>query len=269
MEGTGAAGNGDKCYDVIPDQQTETVVSTTTCLHTVTTTVATAGTSSEYGIISKEPLPSKDIKISYDSIIYIGRFQPIHIGHCQMIEQAFTQTNLLIIVVGSTNKTREHKNPFNFEERKEMISQAIAPYITGYPERQCAIIGQNDHNDDDKWFSEINQKVEAEQRKFRLAPESSNHALIGYEKDDSSFYLQHFLQWQHLKAQPNLHQGKIINATDVRNALFKSRKETLSEEETILVQELLPSSVKQWIDKHMDILDTCHSGSESKTTEPE
>jgi nicotinamide-nucleotide adenylyltransferase len=57
--------------------------------------------------------------------LFLGRFQPFHKGHlfvCTTIAQDYDQ---LIIGVGSSQYHHTLENPFNYEERKEMISRAL------------------------------------------------------------------------------------------------------------------------------------------------
>lgn len=58
----------------------------------------------------------------------VGRFQPIHAGHLEMIDKALTMCNELIILVGSVQESRTLKNPFTFEERAKFIRRALHHY---------------------------------------------------------------------------------------------------------------------------------------------
>lgn len=51
--------------------------------------------------------------------VYVGRFQPFHDGHKKCVEHILTQCDKCTIVVRCGPKSE--KNPFNFEERVEMI----------------------------------------------------------------------------------------------------------------------------------------------------
>jgi len=57
--------------------------------------------------------------------LYIGRFQPFHLGHLDAIKFALSQVENLWIGIGSSNKSNEKKNPFTADERKEMIISSI------------------------------------------------------------------------------------------------------------------------------------------------
>ncbi|MES2155248.1 MAG: adenylyltransferase/cytidyltransferase family protein [bacterium] len=60
--------------------------------------------------------------------LVVGRFQPLHIGHVHLIQQAREQCGTVVIAVGSTNAKPNARNPFSFEERKAML-QAVFPGV--------------------------------------------------------------------------------------------------------------------------------------------
>jgi nicotinamide-nucleotide adenylyltransferase len=53
--------------------------------------------------------------------LFIGRFQPFHLGHLATVKYALDQVKHLYIVVGSSQKSFESKNPFTAGERILMI----------------------------------------------------------------------------------------------------------------------------------------------------
>ena len=57
--------------------------------------------------------------------ILIGRFQPLHKGHVEAIDFSLQNVDKLFIVIGSSEKSNQKRNPFTFEERKNMITLAI------------------------------------------------------------------------------------------------------------------------------------------------
>jgi len=55
--------------------------------------------------------------------VFIGRFQPFHLGHLAMINQCNTDT--LYIGIGSSQYHHLLQNPFTYDERKTMIKLAL------------------------------------------------------------------------------------------------------------------------------------------------
>ena len=58
--------------------------------------------------------------------IYIGRFQPLHVGHLSIISHMCETYEHIIILVGSANLPSSRKNPFDFDIRKQWLNQAFA-----------------------------------------------------------------------------------------------------------------------------------------------
>ena len=57
--------------------------------------------------------------------LFIGRFQPIHIGHITAITNALKIVDELIIVIGTSNKNIDLNNPFTTGERIEIVRKAV------------------------------------------------------------------------------------------------------------------------------------------------
>ena len=57
--------------------------------------------------------------------IFVGRFQPFHLGHLNAVKTALERVEELVIVVGSAEYSHSDKNPFTAGERIEMIRAAL------------------------------------------------------------------------------------------------------------------------------------------------
>ncbi len=139
----------------------------------------------------------------YEVAVFIGRFQPFHKGHQYVIDEGLKIANKVIVLVGSSYVSRTIKNPFNYQERKEMIKSVyntddvIVEPLVDIP------------YDDDLWAANIEEIVK----------QYSNNdiVLIGHSKDQSSYYLKMFPNWDSVEID-NLNN---INATDIRKELFE------------------------------------------------
>jgi nicotinamide-nucleotide adenylyltransferase len=58
--------------------------------------------------------------------ILIGRMQPVHNGHMEVIKQIMNEVDEIIIGIGSAQASHELKDPFTAGERIVMMSQALA-----------------------------------------------------------------------------------------------------------------------------------------------
>ena len=58
--------------------------------------------------------------------ILIGRMQPIHNGHIQVIKKTLEEVDEIIIGVGSAQLSHELKNPFTAGERVMMVTKSLS-----------------------------------------------------------------------------------------------------------------------------------------------
>ncbi|WP_371806167.1 nicotinamide-nucleotide adenylyltransferase [Candidatus Lokiarchaeum ossiferum] len=55
----------------------------------------------------------------------VGRFQPFHNGHLQLILEIFQEVKFIKIGIGSSQYSHTADNPFSFDERRKMIEAAL------------------------------------------------------------------------------------------------------------------------------------------------
>ena len=143
----------------------------------------------------------------YGTIMLIGRFQPLHNAHLEIIKRCTALTDQLVIVAGSANQPRTYKNPFTFEERKRMILDATRGLnLNVYVEPNIDTI-----YNDQAWAV----RVQGIHSKYRCL--GTRDAIIGHKKDDSSFYLDMFPQWEYI----NVEEIEPLSAVNIRDLYFK------------------------------------------------
>ncbi|EKD78367.1 MAG: hypothetical protein ACD_41C00362G0003 [uncultured bacterium] len=64
------------------------------------------------------------------SVVFVGRFQPLHNGHVSVIQQ-YTD---LVIAIGSSQYSRSADNPLNFAERLWCLQQVTTAPIVAVPD---------------------------------------------------------------------------------------------------------------------------------------
>ncbi|MHA1297832.1 MAG: nicotinamide-nucleotide adenylyltransferase [Candidatus Helarchaeota archaeon] len=57
--------------------------------------------------------------------VFIGRFQPIHMGHIKAIKEILNHIDEVIIVIGSAQVSHSFNNPFTAGERVSFIKSAL------------------------------------------------------------------------------------------------------------------------------------------------
>ena len=155
--------------------------------------------------------------------VFIGRFQPLHLGHEQIIRDALERVGKLIVLVGSANVARDPRNPFTFPEREAMLRASFA-----YELAQGRIIVEplDDHlYSDTAWVAEVQRRVAAIVLADGNPADAVLHdtrdfsvVLAGYGKDKTSFYLKLFPQWGSIQVEAS---NATFGATDVRERFFR------------------------------------------------
>jgi nicotinamide-nucleotide adenylyltransferase len=83
--------------------------------------------------------------------LVLGRFQPFHNGHLEMIRACASASDRLIIGIGSAQYSHSHDNPFTAGERYEMIDSTMeAEGISNY-----CIVPIEDLNRYSVWVSHV------------------------------------------------------------------------------------------------------------------
>ena len=57
--------------------------------------------------------------------VFLSRFQPLHKAHLYVIETALKECDEVAIMIGSSNKSKMPRNPFDLHLRKSMLMDAI------------------------------------------------------------------------------------------------------------------------------------------------
>jgi bifunctional NMN adenylyltransferase/nudix hydrolase len=151
----------------------------------------------------------------YDLVVFIGRFQIVHNAHKAIIERAASLANYkVLVIVGSADKPRTFKNPFTTSERRLMIQSAAqdvdVPVVTDY-------VYDHTYNDT-AWAAQV-QKVVNYHAATPWTDKGMRIAIIGHKKDESSFYLDMFPQWDFID------QDLIepLDATQIRDLYFNPK----------------------------------------------
>ena len=85
--------------------------------------------------------------------ILIGRMQPVHNGHMQIIKKILEEVDEIIIGIGSAQISHELKDPFTAGERIVMMNQALADM--GVDPSRYYIIPMQDINFNAIWVSHV------------------------------------------------------------------------------------------------------------------
>jgi len=149
----------------------------------------------------------------FEYAVLIGRFQPVHFGHQRLIEHCLRIAERVIVVVGSDRLPRSFKNPFTREERERMIRGILRNPEQG----RLSIVGVADSPYNDQiWIASIADAVNDLIVKDDRDPAGVKTALVGHQKDASSYYLKMFPRWEFA----GVDNVESLNATDIRDLFF-------------------------------------------------
>lgn len=165
----------------------------------------------------------------FDYLVFIGRFQPFHIGHQRVIQTALAQSKQVILLIGSAQQPRSTRNTFTFAEREQMV---LGAFTTSDAARiHCVPLVDVLYNDP-RWVQSVEDAVTSVTGKNPAA----NVGLVGHYKDRSSYYLSLFPRWQTVSVDS--YQG--ISATPIRDAYLSGARPPL---------DLLPESTIAVLDQ--------------------
>lgn len=150
---------------------------------------------------------------TFDYLVFIGRFQPFHLAHMQTIEIALQQSHNVILALGSAQSERNIKNPFLATEREQMILSNFS----AQDQKRIHFVHVVDVYNDEKWVKQVKDLVNA------VIQPNAKVGLIGHFKDESSYYLRLFPEWQMVELD-SLKDS--ISATPMREAYYRGEIQT-------------------------------------------
>ncbi|MCM2971379.1 bifunctional nicotinamide-nucleotide adenylyltransferase/Nudix hydroxylase [Larsenimonas suaedae] len=155
----------------------------------------------------------------FDCLVFIGRFQPPHRGHLEVIHQALAKAHQVIVLVGSAWQARSLRNPWTFDERSQMIRACFSDEDNARLELVPLLDALYN---DDVWVRDVQQKVRELTR--ATSQKLPNVALIGAQQSQSNYFLTLFPQWQSSSVMPV--DG--VTSEAIRAPLFKSMESAMA-----------------------------------------
>jgi len=191
---------------------------------------------------------SQTNKGKFNLLVMIGRMQPVHTEHVRMIDKALELADRVLILVGSSGKARTIRNPFTFEERRDMVINSF----TDHPEQGNLIIKPlyDKTYNDTAWVKQVQDIVKETALDVINKSGFQNHGLadmkigvIGAVKDNTSYYLSLFPQWESVTV-PIEHE---LHSTAIREGYFSGR----FAKHELISNEITPAVANFLFDKFM------------------
>ena len=174
----------------------------------------------------------------YKCGLYIGRFQPLHVGHTSIIDKMLDECEKVIIAIGSAQEGETQKNPFKFSFREEMIEETYSAYLD-----KLMIVPVRDRvnpSDDSSWGDYLFERV------YEWCGEIPDVIYEGEEVVRTHWYDN--IEISIVKVPRTILP---ISGTILRNAMIWNNKH--------LVLEHLPCAIHKYYDKMREVILKCYS----------
>jgi bifunctional NMN adenylyltransferase/nudix hydrolase len=185
----------------------------------------------------------------FDLLSLIGKFRMFHNGHKHVVDEALKRTRNLLICIGSANRPRSHKLPWTAEEVEKMI-RLVYP-LDSEDGGRIKIVQLDDwmHDGDFIWLMNVHKAVATEQNALRGLVGRDvpiKTGLVGFSKDNTSYYLKKFPQFGSVDVGGYRQDGKILNATDLRALFFAKGPSSV----TAYVPRQVAGYLHDWTETH-------------------
>ena len=154
-----------------------------------------------------------------DLTVIIGRFSPLHNGHCELIQRALKTSKAVLILIGSADQARNTKNPFTYLEREQLIRDYT---WAGHNIAHVKIMPLRDHPyNDQAWIREVQDAVDKTKTDLAdIIGLNPNAYISGSDRDKSTYYLKSFGDLFKLDLIDSHPVGFELSATKVREWYF-------------------------------------------------
>ena len=164
--------------------------------------------------------------------VFIGRFQPPHKAHIDIISNALENSENVLILIGSSFKARDIRNPFNHIERSEMILRCFDVSIRN--KLHFGYISDNPYNDL-AWVKEVQKAVDNTYNQlYGWYSSTPDITLIGHHKDMTSYYLDLFPSWK----QEEVSSIFGMDSTYIRELFFESISAMENKNQKIIARQI-------------------------------
>lgn len=171
----------------------------------------------EKNVIVRASAPQADVTV------YIGRFNPFHLGHAHVLGEAIRTSKLVIVLIGSSDQARTIKNPFIFAERERMIQSWLSSERPAGGAVRIASLRDYPQSDA-RWIGAVQDKVTELTTRYAIETNQilTKVRITGSDRDESTWYLNAFPQWGQMLL-PAFRQDALTNvsATAVRKWMFE------------------------------------------------
>lgn len=199
-----------------------------------------------------------DFEMKYDIAVVIGRWQPYHLAHHELVTHALSLSKKVLILLGSAKTSPDIRNPFSPELREKMIRGSFPPDV----QHRLEFYGLWDFPyNETVWITQVQNIVKNAKENLIDLPENKDSmhnielgkiktALVGHFKDNTSYYLKHFPQWTFESFNKvSLSGKKYLSASDIRDIYLKGDYSRPKLERENWLLEYVPAPVCDYLEE--------------------
>lgn len=135
--------------------------------------------------------------------LYIGRFQPYHLGHQAVLEKIALEVEEIVIVIGSAQESHTPENPFTGGERMEMIYAALSECSL---RERCYVTPLQDIQRNSVWVSHLQSMVPSFEAVY------SNNPLVVQLISEAGIEIRN----------PPMYQRELFSGTAIRKLMTEN-----------------------------------------------
>lgn len=150
--------------------------------------------------------------------VVIGRMSPFHTGHAALLNVASKGADELVVLIGSSNRSRSMRIPFTFDERRKMIlnwwnSDDRPCYISVFP------LEDNPY-DDNEWMLNVQRIISTFMIDNWYTANNSVVELVASDKESEGGYPHWFPMYRKITIPAFSGEFGTLSATSVRDSYF-------------------------------------------------
>lgn len=147
--------------------------------------------------------------------IVVGRFQIFHEEHHEHILRALEENDVVCVFVGSANKRKSLKNPFNSHQRAHLVYENMMTYANEL-DTYLFVSELNDITDNVAWAEQIKNKIAT------LEGEHTDReiTMYGCDKGGEYSYLEQFPEYTHSYTN----EMSDVSSTELRDLWFLGKQ---------------------------------------------
>lgn len=99
--------------------------------------------------------------MKYKVALFIGRFQPFHLGHLYSLKKCLEVAEEVVVAVGSSRESGTKDNPWSYRVRMQMVELVGASLSGDARKVNLRVIELPDYPSDVVWLEEVKRRVKA------------------------------------------------------------------------------------------------------------